>query len=362
MRGCRVRGLLRLVPLLGRLARGADPRAEEGDALGITPQRPRHELLRAAARAYLGRLTGLHLVREPRDLGLHARDYTLSSAGADRLRGPARLQPDLRHRLLGLAHRPRGHRPGHPGAGAPHDRLADPGAAGPGGAWSRPLSREDHWRLALIGVVGFTGAFALGNWGLARSTASNAALLITVEPTALILLSPLVLGERLTRREGLGAALAILGAAVIVVNGIPGVTPVPGAPLARATSLLILSGAGLRVLLADRPAPCSRRHPALVVTAWSIVWGAAAMVPVAAAGVGRRGPVHAGRPVGHRRRALPGRGHDRAGLRGLELVPGARGGAARGHLPQHPAAGRRAARGVVAGRAAHRRSRWPAGS
>ena len=60
------------------------------------------------------------------------------------------------------------------------------------------LSREDHWRLALTGVVGFTLAFALGNWGLAHSTASNAALLITVEPASLILFSPLLLGERLS--------------------------------------------------------------------------------------------------------------------------------------------------------------------
>ena len=52
--------------------------------------------------------------------------------------------------------------------------------------------------------MGFTLAFALGNWGLAHSTASNAALLITVEPASLILLSPLLLGERLSRREGAG--------------------------------------------------------------------------------------------------------------------------------------------------------------
>ena len=70
----------------------------------------------------------------------------------------------------------------------------------------------------------------------------NAALLITVEPVSLILLSPLLLGERLSRREGLGAALAILGAAVIVVvNGIPGVT-LALAPHWRGDLLLILSG------------------------------------------------------------------------------------------------------------------------
>jgi drug/metabolite transporter (DMT)-like permease len=141
------------------------------------------------------------------------------------------------------------------------------------------FSREDHWRIALTGVVGFTLAFALGNWGLAHSTASNAALLITVEPAALILLSPLLLGERLSGREGLGAALAILGAAVVVVNGIPGVTRAL-VPHWQGDVVLILSGVAYAAysLLAR---PVLLRHPALVVTAGSIVWGAAAMLPVA---------------------------------------------------------------------------------
>ena len=221
------------------------------------------------------------------------------------------------------------------------------------------LSREDHWRLALTGVVGFTLAFALGNWGLAHSTASNAALLITVEPAALILLSPLVLGERLSRREGLGAALAILGAAVIVVNGIPGVTQ-SLAPHWRGDIVLILSGVAYAAysLIAR---PVLLRHPALVVTAYSVLWGAAAMVPVAVLEWATAPPSDVDATGGHRRR-LPGRGHDRARLRGLELVPGARGDAARGHLPQHPAAGRRAARGAGGSGSSSPRSRWPAGS
>lgn len=147
------------------------------------------------------------------------------------------------------------------------------------GMTAAKLSREDHWRLALTGVVGFTLAFALGNWGLAHSTASNAALLITVEPASLILLSPLLLGERLSRREGLGAALAILGAAVIVVNGIPGVTQAL-VPHWRGDVILILSGVAYAAysLIAR---PVLLRHPALVVTAYSILWGAAAMLPLA---------------------------------------------------------------------------------
>ena len=148
------------------------------------------------------------------------------------------------------------------------------------GMTAAKLSREDHWRLALTGVVGFTLAFALGNWGLAHSTASNAALLITVEPAALILFSPLLLGEHLSRREGLGAAPRMASAAVIVVNGIPGVT-LALAPHWRGDIVLILSGVAYAAysLIAR---PVLLRHPALVVTAYSVVWGAAAMVPVAA--------------------------------------------------------------------------------
>ena len=149
------------------------------------------------------------------------------------------------------------------------------------GMTTAKLSREDHWRIALMGVVGFTLAFALGNWGIAHSTASNAALLITVEPAALILFSPLLLGERLSGREAFGAGLALIGAAVVVVNGIPGVTRAL-VPHWRGDLVLICSGVAYAAysLLAR---PVLLRHPALVVTAYSIVWGAAATLPLALA-------------------------------------------------------------------------------
>ena len=63
-----------------------------------------------------------------------------------------------------------------------------------------------------MGVLGFAARSASRNWGMARSTATNAALLITVEPISLILLSPVFLGERLTRRELVGAVLTLVGA------------------------------------------------------------------------------------------------------------------------------------------------------
>jgi drug/metabolite transporter (DMT)-like permease len=143
------------------------------------------------------------------------------------------------------------------------------------------FSKIDRRAIAWMGVLGFAGAFALGNWGLERSTATDAAFLIVVEPVALILLGPLLLGERLPRGEMLGAAIALAGTLVLVVNGVPGLTYAL-IPHWRGDILLILSGLAYAsyTLLGRR---ILTRHSALAVTARSIVWGAAAMAPVALA-------------------------------------------------------------------------------
>lgn len=139
---------------------------------------------------------------------------------------------------------------------------------------------DDRIRVAFMGVVGFALAFALGNWGLARSTASNAALLITVEPTTLLVLAPLLLGERLSGRETLGAVLTLLGAVVVVVDGVPGLTR-SLMPHWRGDLLLILSGVAYAAysLLGQG---VLTRHPVARVTAHSVVWGAVSIAPLAA--------------------------------------------------------------------------------
>jgi drug/metabolite transporter (DMT)-like permease len=141
------------------------------------------------------------------------------------------------------------------------------------------FSRADRGRIFWMGALGFAGAFALSHWGLARSTATNGSLLITVEPITLLLLAPVLLGERLAFREKVGAGLALLGAAVVIANGIPGVSQAL-VPHWRGDLLLILAGGAYasysligREILA--------RHSSVSVTAGSIVWGAVTMLPLA---------------------------------------------------------------------------------
>lgn len=139
----------------------------------------------------------------------------------------------------------------------------------------------DTVRLALMGVIGFAAAFAFGHWGLQRSTATNAALLIAVEPLTLLVLGPLLLGERPSVRERLGGACALVGAVLVVTDGIPGVTE-RLVPHWRGDVLLVLSGVAYAAYsLLGRP--LLARCPALPVTAHSIVWGIPALAPLALA-------------------------------------------------------------------------------
>lgn len=147
-------------------------------------------------------------------------------------------------------------------------------------AGAASLSGADRRGLFWMGFIGFTLAMTLAHWGLAWSTATNAALLVATEPIALVALAPIVLGERLTGREGWGTVLALLGATVIVVNGVPGLT-LAIAPHWRGDLLLLLSGVCFAAYsLLGRP--LLARHPSIRVTTWSFLWGLVTTAPLAA--------------------------------------------------------------------------------
>jgi drug/metabolite transporter (DMT)-like permease len=145
---------------------------------------------------------------------------------------------------------------------------------------ARPLSAADRAAIAAMGVVGFAGAFGLANWGIAWSSATNAALLIVVEPVAIMVLSPGLLGERLSPREWAGAAVTLAGVVLIVADGVPGLTG-SVTPHWQGDLILVLAGLGYASYSLIGRGVLSR-HPALPVTAWSLAWGAAAMLPIAA--------------------------------------------------------------------------------
>jgi drug/metabolite transporter (DMT)-like permease len=107
-----------------------------------------------------------------------------------------------------------------------------------------PLLRARHGdrlRLFAMAVLGYALPLVLGSYGVRRSTATNAALLIGTEPLGVVLLGAVVLGEAITRARLTALALGIVGATVLVTNGIPFVT-VTYAPHPVGDTLLVVHG------------------------------------------------------------------------------------------------------------------------
>jgi drug/metabolite transporter (DMT)-like permease len=79
-----------------------------------------------------------------------------------------------------------------------------------------------HWKLiALLGFTGIAAFQTLGYVALATTTALNTILLLSLAPLAIVALSWLALGERVTRVQALGLGISLVGAAVLILHGDP---------------------------------------------------------------------------------------------------------------------------------------------
>lgn len=77
-----------------------------------------------------------------------------------------------------------------------------------------------HWKLvALLGLTGIAAFQTLAYFALTKTTALNTILLTSLAPLAIVALSWLALGERITPRQGLGLATSLAGAAVLILHG-----------------------------------------------------------------------------------------------------------------------------------------------
>lgn len=83
------------------------------------------------------------------------------------------------------------------------------------------IAAEDWLRMAAVGVLGYAAPLIVGNMGQDLSSATNASLLVAVEPISVIFLSAFFLGEALTRPKVISLVLSLLGSAMIVLQGIP---------------------------------------------------------------------------------------------------------------------------------------------
>lgn len=147
--------------------------------------------------------------------------------------------------------------------------VATGGVSGIGGPRRLPF-------LFVLSLFGTSLHYGLQTDGLQYTSATNASLYTTTGPITILLLSALVLGERITTRKALGVALAVAG--VLVVMGADTLASfefgrVKGDVLVIASIVMW----GLFTVFGKR---LTDSLGALRVTAWVTVIGALSMVPV----------------------------------------------------------------------------------
>ena len=81
------------------------------------------------------------------------------------------------------------------------------------------VEKKDIIRLAICGVFGVAINQLFFFEGLNLTTPINAAIIMTINPVLVIIMSALILFEKINIRKGIGIALGLVGASTLILNG-----------------------------------------------------------------------------------------------------------------------------------------------
>ena len=143
------------------------------------------------------------------------------------------------------------------------------------------LTRRDLPQLALLAIIGIVIAKTFEFWGLAFSTASDVALLITSESIFTAVLSWLLLRERFRFITGFALLLGMFGVYLIVERSFIPNIPSGGGALRILGDVLVILGLICEAFYTVRGKSLLVKHPPLLITAAAIVGSALVWIPIA---------------------------------------------------------------------------------
>jgi drug/metabolite transporter (DMT)-like permease len=132
-------------------------------------------------------------------------------------------------------------------------------------------------RLALLGLLGVTANQVLFVFGLQRTTATNASILMLSIPVFAVALGGVLGVDRPDRRQLAGITLAV-GGALVLLDPV-GMTTAPGTAAGNA---LILANCLSYALFLVLQRPLLQRLPWRTVIAWAFLFGSIGVLPLAA--------------------------------------------------------------------------------
>jgi drug/metabolite transporter (DMT)-like permease len=143
------------------------------------------------------------------------------------------------------------------------------------------LTLRDLPQLALLAIVGIVISKTLEFGGLALSTASDVALLISSESIFTAVLSWLMLRERFKPLTGFALLLGLLGVYLIVERSIVPNIPPGGGALRILGDLLVVLGLICESFYTVRGKALLVKHPPLLITSAAIVGSVIVWIPLA---------------------------------------------------------------------------------
>ncbi len=143
------------------------------------------------------------------------------------------------------------------------------------------LTRRDLPQLAILALVGIVLAKTFEFWGLALSTASDVALLITSESIFTAVLSWLLLRERFKALTVLALLLGMFGVYLIVELSLVPNIPSGGGALRILGGVLVILGLICEAFYTVRGKSLLVKHPPLLITSAAIVGSALVWIPIA---------------------------------------------------------------------------------
>ncbi len=143
------------------------------------------------------------------------------------------------------------------------------------------LTRRDIPHLVLLSLVGFVVNKLLEFGGLALTTASDVALLITSESIFTAAFSWLLLREHIKKKTIFALLFGLVGVYLIVERSIFPNLPTGGGALRMVGDLLVVMGLVVEAFYTVRGKALLVKHPPLLITAASIVGSVVFWIPVA---------------------------------------------------------------------------------
>lgn len=136
------------------------------------------------------------------------------------------------------------------------------------------MRRADVVAIVALGVLGNVVYQGLFIFGVARTTAGNASLLLATSPAWTVVLSSITGQERVSREVWAGVLATVLGMVLVVVGG-------AGMSFQRSTlagDLLMMLAAGAWAAYTVGSRPLVQRYGAMPLTAWTLWIGTVGVV------------------------------------------------------------------------------------